>query len=181
MNNPLFSSMSNLAFSVASDLDQATIAEILEEGREWLQQVKGINQWPFPFTPAWVNKHLEKQEFFLVTLDNVPVAVFRLLSTDPFIWGEDSEDAMYIHSLAVRRSCKGHGIGHRLLQWVEDYTAQQNRPYVRLDCMAENLALCQYYEQAGFIARGAREIPVGEFLYKAQLYEKAVRDYSATE
>lgn len=166
--------MPNLVFSVASQLHQTTIAEILEEGRVWLQQVKGINQWPFPFTPTWVNKYLEKQEFFLVHLDDTPVAVFRLLSTDPFIWEEDSQDAIYLHSLAVRRGWKGHGIGRHLLEWVENYTAQQNRRYLRLDCMAENLALCQYYERVGFIARGTREIPVGEFLYKAQLYEKVV-------
>lgn len=165
--------MHDLTVSMASQSHQSIILEILEDAREWLHQ-KGINQWPFPYTPEWVNEHLEKQEFFFANVDHITVAVFRLLSTDPFFWGENTEDAIYIHSLAVRRSWKGHRIGSDLLRWVEDYTAQKHRPYLRLDCMAENLALCQYYEQAGFVACQVREFQIRQFPYKAQLFEKVV-------
>ncbi len=168
--------MHDLTFSIASQSHQSIVIEILEEAREWLR-TKGINQWPFPFTPEWVDKCLEKQEFFLGNVDQVTVAVFRLLNTDPFIWGENTEDAIYIHSLAVRRSWQGHKIGSGLLHWVEDYAVQNHRPYLRLDCMAENSALCQYYEQAGFVACQMKEIQIRQFLYKAQLFEKVVRPH----
>ena len=169
--------MHNLTFSMASQSDQSTILEILEDAREWLHQ-KGINQWPFPYTPEWVHECLEEQEFFLANAGHITVAVFRLLHTDPFIWGENTEDAIYIHSLAVRRSWKGQGIGSGLLRWVEGYAAQNHRAYLRLDCVAENLALCQYYEQAGFVACGVREFQIRQLPYKAQLFEKAVKPHT---
>jgi GNAT superfamily N-acetyltransferase len=167
-----------LAISVASQPDQAIVTEILEDTRSWLH-AKGIKQWPFPFTSEWVNRCLEKQEFFLANVDQVTVGVFRLFSSDPSIWGENADDAMYIHTLAVRRSWQGHGIGRDLLAWAEDYTVQNHRPYLRLDCLAENSVLCQYYEQAGFMACGVKEFQVREFFYKAQLFQKAVRPYTA--
>lgn len=172
--------MHNLTFSIASQSHQSIVIEILEDAREWLK-AKGINQWPFPFTPEWVNQCLEKQEFFLANVDDTTVAVFRLLNTDPFIWEEDTEDAIYIHSLAVRRSWQGHGIGSNLLRWIEDYAVHNHRPYLRLDCMAENSVLCQYYKQAGFVACRIKEFQIRQFLYKAQLFEKAVRHHTIVE
>jgi GNAT superfamily N-acetyltransferase len=172
--------MHDLAFSMASQSHQSIIIEILEDARAWLK-TKGINQWPFPFTSEWVNKCLDRQEFFLANVDHVTVAVFRLLNTDPFIWDENTEDAIYIHSLAVRRSWQGREIGSVLLRWVEDYAVQNHRPFLRLDCMAENSALCQYYEQAGFVACRMKEIQIREFLYKAQLFEKAVGPYKVVQ
>lgn len=165
--------MHDLTFSVASHFHLPVVLEILEEARQWLN-TKGINQWPFPFTSEWVNKRIENQEFFVANIDQETVAVFRLLNTDPSIWEENANDAIYIHSLAVRRSWQGHRLGRDLLRWAEDYTLQNHRSYLRLDCMAENSALCQYYEQAGFIACQIKEIQIGWYLYKAQLFEKVV-------
>jgi GNAT superfamily N-acetyltransferase len=168
----------DVAVSVASQLHQDIIIEILEDGRAWLK-MKGINQWPFAFTLEWVNQCLEKREFFVANVDQETGGVFRLLHTDPFFWGDDVEDAIYIHTLAVRRSWQGRGIGCDLIRWAEDYTARHDRPYLRLDCMADNSVLCQYYEQAGFISCGMKEFQIRNFLYKAQLFQKAIRSYTA--
>jgi RimJ/RimL family protein N-acetyltransferase len=44
------------------------------------------------------------------------------------------------------------------------------KKFIRLDCMAENPALCAYYEQVGFTHRGETQ---GKG-WKAALYEKKV-------
>jgi len=161
------------AITIASTSQQAAISSLLEENREWLQS-KGINQWIIPFTLEWVSKCIERREFHIATTDNQIVGVFRLLESDIMFWGDDSMDAFYIHSLAVRRDWKGQGIGLSLLKWAEDYARSKHRPYLRLDCMAENPSLCTYYEQAGFISCGDKDIQSGQFLWKARLYQKEV-------
>ena len=159
--------------SLATDLDAGVISEILEETQGWLN-AKGIGQWPFAFTPEWIRLCLEKREFFLARLDQVAVGLFRLLESDPTFWGENSGDAMYLHSLTVRRGWKGRGIGRCLIGWAEEYAARHHRLYLRLDCMAENAALCRYYEQAGFVDCGIKEMPIRNLRWKARLFQKTV-------
>ncbi|MFT5196293.1 MAG: hypothetical protein ACI9EW_002369 [Cellvibrionaceae bacterium] len=40
--------------------------------------------------------------------------------------------------------------------------------------MADNLILCRYYEQAGFVKSSLKEVQNDGSVYKAQLFEKAV-------
>lgn len=58
--------------------------------------------------------------------------------------------AGYVHGLAVRRHAAGAGLGPRLLDLASDLIAARSRPLVRLDCMAENASLCDFYRRAGF-------------------------------
>jgi len=159
--------------TIASANQQATILSLLEENREWLNS-KGIKQWIIPFTLEWVSKCIERGEFHIAVVGDQTVGVFRLLESDPTFWGNDSRDSFYIHSLAVRRDWKGQGIGLSLLKWAEEYTRSNQRSYLRLDCMAENFALCAYYEQAGFKSCGVRDIQLGQFVWKAHLYQKDI-------
>jgi len=85
-------------------------------------------------------------------------------------WGNVPDDAGYLHRLAIRRVYAGMELGRQLLQWAEGKVASAGRDYLRLDCMAENQALRQYYEQAGFTYRGEVR---GEG-WRASLYEKKV-------
>jgi ribosomal protein S18 acetylase RimI-like enzyme len=165
--------MDNIEVKIASTEDQIPIAEILEEGREWLKD-KGIPQWINPFSSEWIKKRLNENEFYKAQANNETIAIFRLLHNDPFIWGEQSEKAIYIHSLAVRRKYHGKGIGRYLLEWVEEFANNNKYKYLRLDCMAENAALCNYYAQAGFLACEVKEIQLDNNLWKSQLFQKSL-------
>jgi GNAT superfamily N-acetyltransferase len=77
---------------------------------------------------------------------------------------------MGVHCLAIRRAFAGIGLGRYLLQWAEQRIAAVGKKFIRLDCMAENPALCAYYEQVGFTHRGETQ---GKG-WKAALYEKKV-------
>jgi GNAT superfamily N-acetyltransferase len=59
-----------------------------------------------------------------------------------------------VYNLAVRRAWAGQGVGRQLLQWAERKAAEAGRRYLRLDCVPTNAFLRQYYEDAGFTARG---------------------------
>ena len=169
--------MNNLNISIATSSHQSIIFDILLEAQAWLRS-RGINQWTLTFTSEWVYECLERQSFFVANIDDVTVAIFRLVNSDTFIWEDNSNEAIYIHSLAVKRGWQGHGIGILLLRWIEAYAAQTQKHYLRLDCMAENVVLCQYYEQAGFEACRIKKIQYDDSsYYDAQLFEKAVRPH----
>ena len=168
--------MPDLTIITASEAHQHIILEILQDTQKWLR-AKGINQWTLPFTLDWVNECIQKQQFFVATIDDEIVGTVQLTKTDDSMWGETTKEAFYIHSLAVRRRWQGHQIGGRLLCWIEAFAIQNNRRYLRLDCMAENSTLCQYYEQLGFVSCCIKEILGGDTIYKAQLFEKAIQSH----
>ena len=165
--------MHDLEISTASLHHQLNILQILQETQKWLWD-KGIEQWTLPFEAQWIAQSIEENEFFISTIDNDIVAVFRLVDTDPFIWADNSNEAIYIHSLAVQQSWRGQGIGVQILSWIESYAMQYRYRYIRLDCMAENNWLCQFYEQAGFVRKASKEIFNDDSIYMAALYEKTL-------
>ena len=106
------------------------------------------------------------------------VGTLRLLLREPIVWPDVVEDdAVYVYNLAVRRAWSDHGLGGQMLEWAGDRAASLGRRYVRLDCVADNEFLGEYYVQAGFEER--REIeagfptPVGTL--RLRRYEKRVR------
>ncbi|MEM7114100.1 MAG: GNAT family N-acetyltransferase [Chloroflexota bacterium] len=166
--------MKALKVSAASQEQQTEILQILQETQQWLRY-RGINQWTLRFTAEWITESIAKGEFFCGQVDQDIIAVFRLTDNDSSMWGDRTNDAIYIHSLAVVRRWRGYGIGQYLLQWIEGYAAQAARRYLRLDCLADNLALCRYYEQAGFVSCKVKDIRYADgSSYQARLFEKVV-------
>lgn len=163
--------MDNISIAIAKASQQPSITAILEENRAWLKS-KGIQQWVLPFTSEWVDQRIERREFYIASIAEQAVGVFRLIESDPTIWENASTDAFYIHSLAVSKKWKGKAIGRSMLKWAEEYAVKNGRKYIRLDCMAENPVLCAYYERAGFISCGLKEIQYKHILWKARLYQK---------
>lgn len=105
------------------------------------------------------------------------VGTLRLLLREPIVWPEAVEDdAIYVYNLAVRRAWASRGFGGRLLEWAGNRAASLGRKCVRLDCMADNDFLRDYYRQAGFEERSEIEAqfppPVGPL--RLRRYEKRI-------
>ncbi|BDI33943.1 hypothetical protein CCAX7_59940 [Capsulimonas corticalis] len=64
----------------------------------------------------------------------------------------------------------GNGIGVAMLRWAEHEVGQARRQYLRLDCLAANGALRDYYLRAGFTYVG--EASSGDF--HAALFEREI-------
>ena len=162
----------------AEPSDLNTVLDILQETVQWLAS-KGLDQWQWPdqFPRHRTAQAIERGEVYIARLEGQPIATLALLWADPNIWGDVTDEAGYVHRLAVRRSFAGHGIGLYLLHWAESMVAAAGKTYLRLDCMVENEALCAYYERAGFKYRGETSGEVRGHPWKAALYEKRLRDY----
>ncbi len=141
--------------AVATPTDHAAIAAILEDVQHWLASC-GIAQWTTLFTDDWIEEKIALKEFHIARLGNTPVAVVRLLWADPRFWRDrEQRDAVYIHTMAVRRDHAGLGIGGRVVRWAGKQARDLGRRFLRLDCGVDNLALRAYYRQLGFTTQGS--------------------------
>ena len=98
---------------------------------------------------------IEGGEMYLAVLDGQPVGTFALQWSDRETWGDVPDDAGYVHGLAIRRDFAGTGLGREMLRRAEQMVSLAERTYLRLDCVADNEALNEYYRRAGFVYRGS--------------------------
>lgn len=131
-----------------------TVAAILDEATRWVQS-QGGQQWPLPFPRERLVERFATGEVYLAWLDDAAVGTFSLQPADPLFWGETPDDALYLHGLAIRRVVAGRGVGLQLVQWCEQRVRAVGRRYLRLDCQGGNQTIRRYYEQQGFVDRGA--------------------------
>jgi ribosomal protein S18 acetylase RimI-like enzyme len=165
--------------AAVADLDVAYA--IIVEAAMWLQS-RGSSQWAWFLTESGkdiIRHRIETAETYLVLDPQAqPVATFTVQWDDERIWGSRGKDgtAGYVHGLAVRRHAAGKGLGLKMLEWSSERIAQNDRPLVRLDCMANNEPLCNYYRRAGFHDAGVYDaVRIGswERLF-VQLFERSV-------
>ncbi len=155
-----------------SDLD--AVIDILEEAASWLAS-RGIDQWrPGSFLGSGyeaIAEQVNRGEVYLAMLNGKSVGTLTLQWEDKKFWGDVPDDAAYVHRIAIRRAYADKGLGSQLLRWAEHAAAEAGKTFLRLDCMAENAPLCEYYEKANFECR--REIQ-GKG-WRGRLYEKSIR------
>lgn len=159
--------------------DLARYLDLLEGVADWLETHR-IRQWPrgsFRRSAEYYAQSITQQEVQLAFIGDELVGTLRVLLQEPLVWPEIvNADAIYVYNLAVMRAWAELGLGGRMLDWAGIRAASLGRRYVRLDCLANNHFLCDYYTRAGFGDRGEIEAhfppPVGALLLRR--YEKQV-------
>lgn len=159
----------NLDMVRASQDDIDEIHSLWAETADWLKSKK-IDQWrDEQVTREAVVYCYNNSEMFLVKSNNTTVGTFFIVWSDPFIWkGLDNGSSGYLHRLVVRRKYAGNHLGSKLLALAEQYIRRSGMKYFRLDCMAENPILNDFYQKAGFQYKGRVD---GED-WSASLFEK---------
>jgi GNAT superfamily N-acetyltransferase len=151
---------------------------LLDEAAAWLAG-RGVVQWPASFRPEWVEPAVADGRVWLAEAGGVAVGTFRLDWADP-MWTDlpAHDEAGYLHRFAVARSRAG--LGAALLERADEEVRRRGRHLLRLDCMADNPRLREYYEAAGFAHRGEVELPESITVWPdgrplLSRYERAVR------
>jgi ribosomal protein S18 acetylase RimI-like enzyme len=151
-----------------ADLD--TVVSMLEEAARWMIR-REIEGWtPDGFSRERIAVLIESGEIYLAVLGGWLAGTFALQWSDRETWGDVPDDAGYIHGLAIRREFAGKGLGREMLRRAEQMVSRSEREYLRLDCVADNMPLNEYYRRAGFAYRG-RSVVRG---LTVSLYEKRV-------
>ncbi len=108
----------SLEISRAMAGDEPVIGAFLEDARHRLADA-GILQWTVPLSDVWIASNVAAGKFWVARHDATPVAVVRLLWSDPAFWGDrDDGSAACIHSLPVHRDSAGEGIGAAVMRWA---------------------------------------------------------------
>ena len=155
----------------AQQEDAQTVAGLLDEATVWVNDL-GFSQWPLPFPRDQLAAAIDRGEVYVVeSEDGDGVATVSMLPDDPEYWGDQPPDAFYVHKLAVRRDQAGRGIGAAIVEWANAEAAEAGREFLRLDCLADNPGIRDYYEDLGFEHRGDLVLD-GR---KMSLYERPVR------
>jgi len=115
-----------------------------------------------------IKDDIDRGELYVVKGAGGIVGTITLQWNDRKFWGEVPSDAGYVHKLAIKRSNSGKRLGLRMLQWAEAKARAEGKRYLRLDCLASNKTIREYYERAGF-AHVRDTVEPG---WRASLYEK---------
>lgn len=157
-----------LDFKVAQPEELSVVVAILSEAAAWIKD-KGIDQWPSPLNEYWrrrVAHMVQRGEIFTVGVFKNRLGIVRITFSDRH-WPDDGQ-ALYVGALAIRNNMHGQGLGADILNWAALKAQREGKRFLRLDCLASNRRLRQYYEDQGFIYKG--QFTSEE--YVAAMYEK---------
>ncbi len=144
---------------------------ILNEAAEWLGSMGFPTRWDFAsLSREKFLSQIRKGEVFLAKLGDETVGTITLQWSDLVFWNGAPSDAGYVHKFTVRRVYSGRKLGEKMLQWAAWQASLAGKKYLRLDCLANNKRIREYYEKAGFVHKGDAE-PLG---WRASLYEKPI-------
>ncbi len=169
----LKTSIGDLTIRQAEDGDKSLIIHIKQDAASWLEN-KGIHQWAgILMAPGedMVYKRVHEGEVYLAFKGAQAVGTISILWEDPISWGEKGLDgkAGYMHGIAILRQYAGQGVGRDILHWAMDYIKSKGK-IARLDCMAENPRINEYYKNLHFNYVGLKVLSTG---FKVSLYEKS--------
>src|SRR5450432_2822984 len=136
----------------ASAEETHAVIAILTEAACWLDS-RGLPSWSPDSLQVVMTAAVSRGEVYLARIDDQPVGTISVQWSDPALWGQQPDDAGYVHKLAIVRAAAGQHIGAEMLKWGEGLIAEHGRPYARLDCHAENPTINAFYEAAGYQVR----------------------------
>ena len=162
-------SLSEVRIIRAEPSELNEVLEILEEASRWLNAKGYESQWKQgPSLRQLIKDSIDQGDVYMVKDSQGTIGTITLQWIDMKYWGNMPADAGYIHKFAIRRSRSGQRLGTRTLQWAEAKTRKEGKKFLRLDCLANNRVIREYYERYGFVHVRDTMAPG----WKASLYEK---------
>jgi len=165
------SPIGELILQPAGPDDLEIVLAILDDAAVRLN-ARGIRQWSSPSPEGLRNlmeREIHRQHVYLArtTEDGRAVGTVRFEWTNPPLWRGYPGDAGYVYSLAIGSDMAGLGIGALILEWAREHIRSRDKRFFRLDCVATNLKMREYYEKLSFALRGTATHQG----YQAALYE----------
>ncbi len=151
------------------DID--TVLGILDEAAAWIVEQKLPSVWkPGEFSRETFLEQISRGEVHFGLVDGKPAGTITLQWSDLVFWGEQQPDSGYVHKLAVRPVYAGQKIGLEMLKWAEAAAREAGKRFLRLNCLAADKKIRDYYERVRFLYKGDVVPPKAV----AALYEKAL-------
>ena len=166
--------MAEIQVQRADESEASLVAEILNEATQTKLDhgdvAWGVEGW----TAEEVEHFMQDSTSYLFRDSNELVGTVSLQPFDTEVWGPQTDEALYLHRLAVKRNAKGHGLGKKIINWATNEAAAEKKDFLRLDCPANNLPLCAYYESQDFVKVKDVVDPTHPKRIVASLYQRCV-------
>ncbi|WP_025347992.1 GNAT family N-acetyltransferase [Nocardia nova] len=151
--------MSSPAVMLSAALDDVpAILALRDELARWMVG-NSIMQWvPGEYPAGRLAAEVGSGEWYALWSESGDLrAAVRLVWSDAEFWGEDTP-AGYIHGLMVAPAARGTGLGSAVLRFCGERTLAHGLTTQRLDVVASNPVLRDYYARHGFAE--VREVPL---------------------
>ncbi|WP_028612336.1 GNAT family N-acetyltransferase [Paenibacillus harenae] len=161
----------------ANEEDTPAVLQLLVRTAEWLQS-KGSTQWNGLLrgedshrTPEAV----KRGEVYIFIQGSVLAGMVMLMQEasawDRELWGDEGhESSVYLHRLNINREASGKKLGEAIVRWAASGIHFAGKDRIRLDCIANNAKLNDFYRSCGYEYIGSVSNAMGEF----SKYEKLV-------
>ncbi len=144
--------------------DILPVARIYEHILDKEEQGEGTTGWirgVYP-TEQTARDALETGELFVLLEDGIVVAAAKInkIQVPEYAnasWefpGAPEEQIMVLHTLVVDPALAGKGYGSRFVRFYEQYAAENDCPYLRMDTNARNQAARRLYRHLGYREAG---------------------------
>lgn len=135
---------------------------------------KDINQWGYLLSGGddeEIKDAISNGDTYLVLKEDVVIGTFTMSPQqsewDIHIFGEDLlQNSLYLHRLAITPTNMGLGIARKILQDIPNFITNE-KEYIKLDCVAKNSKLNNFYKNNGFEYIGITD---GHSKYQKKLY-----------
>lgn len=141
---------------LATNQEAHNIRQHYDEVTAYANRV-GFIDWPNPFPLETIDSLIARNELFVWGGEAIKTAARVSLVASDVIWSqsEDNQRYVYIGKLAGASSIRGTGyIRNTVLAEVADFAANADKIGIRLDCLASNEGLYNYYTRLGCQDRG---------------------------
>ena len=130
-----------------SDID--SIFNLYDLATEF-QKTKFRVHWP-KFERSLVETEIAEKRQWKLIIDHKIACVWASTFNDPQIWEErDVEPSVYIHRIATHPDFRGQNFVKLIVKWSKIYALENNKDFVRLDTIGDNLKLINHYTNSGF-------------------------------
>lgn len=133
---------------------------LLESAARWMT-ARGVEQWqPGSFAGQRANLGAAQRRGELLVVrgkDRLLAGAVLASSDHGRVWRDSPPGVGYLSKLVIAGSERGTGFGAHVLAEAERLAQERGVAHLRLDCVADNAALCRYYEAAGYYPRGTAD------------------------
>jgi ribosomal protein S18 acetylase RimI-like enzyme len=110
--------------------------------------------WP-DFKKELVETEVAENRQWKLIINSQIACVWTTTFSDEQIWEERNNDAaVYIHRIATNPNFRGQNFVGIIVEWSKEYAKANNKDFVRLDTLGNNIKLIEHYTNAGFTFLG---------------------------
>ncbi len=121
---------------------------------------KNIHQWTASYpSKSIIEKDITNRDLYILRFGNGLLGAVALNENQPeqyegISWEANSTRVLVVHRLVVDPVYQGHGYGHLIMAFVEDYAVKNDYSVIRLDTYSRNVGALRMYQNRDYKIRG---------------------------